>query len=130
VLTLALRTDKPLAELYLYDGKTLLVEYTWEAHRELSNTLHAAIDNVLKKAKKSIEDLERVAVYQGPGSFTGLRIGCSVANAIGYSLGIPVVGGGARHETWLDDALGSKVEDFVPVYPVYGSDPHITAPRK
>lgn len=34
--------------------------------------------------------LEGIAVETGPGSFTGLRVGVSVANALGFSLGIPV----------------------------------------
>lgn len=36
--------------------------------------------------------LEGIEVETGPGSFTGLRVGASVANALGYSLGIPVNG--------------------------------------
>lgn len=36
--------------------------------------------------------LKRIEVETGPGSFTGLRVGVSVANALGYSLGIPVNG--------------------------------------
>src|SRR3989344_1792281 len=38
------------------------------------------------------KDLEGVEVEKGPGSFTGLRVGVSVANALGFSLGIPVNG--------------------------------------
>ena len=36
--------------------------------------------------------LEAIEVETGPGSFTGIRVGVSVANALGYSLGIPVNG--------------------------------------
>lgn len=38
------------------------------------------------------ELLEGIEVETGPGSFTGLRVGVSVANALGFSLGIPVNG--------------------------------------
>ncbi len=38
------------------------------------------------------EDLEGIEVEKGPGSFTGLRVGVSVANALGFALGIPVNG--------------------------------------
>ena len=38
------------------------------------------------------KDLKEVEVEIGPGSFTGLRVGVSVANALGYSLNIPVNG--------------------------------------
>ena len=43
--------------------------------------------------------LEGIEVETGPGSFTGLRVGVSVANALGYSLGIPV--NGKKIETGL-----------------------------
>lgn len=43
--------------------------------------------------------LEGVEVETGPGSFTGLRVGVSVANALGFALGIPV--NGKRLETKL-----------------------------
>lgn len=38
------------------------------------------------------KQLDGIEVETGPGSFTGLRVGVSVANALGYSLGIPVNG--------------------------------------
>lgn len=39
-----------------------------------------------------VKSLTAIEVSTGPGSFTGLRVGVSVANALGYSLGIPVNG--------------------------------------
>lgn len=41
---------------------------------------------------KLLQPLEGIEVETGPGSFTGLRVGVSVANALGFSLGIPVNG--------------------------------------
>lgn len=38
------------------------------------------------------KDLDGIEVEKGPGSFTGLRVGVSVANALGFALGIPVNG--------------------------------------
>ena len=40
--------------------------------------------------KKTLEDLTEIEVETGPGSFTGLRVGISVANALGWALKIPV----------------------------------------
>ncbi len=45
-MILALRTDKPEAELYLYDDKACLDSLTWQAHRELSDTLLIKIDEL------------------------------------------------------------------------------------
>lgn len=45
---------------------------------------------LLKSQKLTFKDLKAIEVTTGPGSFTGLRVGVSVANALGFSLNIPV----------------------------------------
>lgn len=57
-----------------------------------SRELLPKIDKLLKKNRIKLFDLNVIAVYQGPGSFTGLRVGISVANALAWGLDIPVVG--------------------------------------
>lgn len=128
MITLALRTDKPEAEIYLYDGDKKLAELKWEAHRQLGTTIHNKIKEILSLQGKSFNDIGRVAVYRGPGSFTGLRIGVSVANALAYGLNIPVVSGVG--EKWLEECLSSNVTEFIPVVIAYGSNPHITEQKK
>jgi len=63
-----------------------------EARKEKSQKLLPFIIETLKKKKKKIEDIKEIEVNTGPGSFTGLRVGVSVANAIGWALDIPVNG--------------------------------------
>ena len=63
-----------------------------DATREKSQKLLPFIDEVLKKKGKKPGDLTEIEVNTGPGSFTGLRVGVSVANAMGWALGIPVNG--------------------------------------
>lgn len=48
------------------------------------------IDSLLKKHKVKLEDIHEIEVNVGPGSFTGIRVGTSIANALGFVLGIPV----------------------------------------
>lgn len=55
-----------------------------------SQALLPAIVTVLKKHKIKPQELEEVEVNVGPGSYTGLRVGVSVANTLGHFLGIPV----------------------------------------
>jgi tRNA threonylcarbamoyladenosine biosynthesis protein TsaB len=55
-----------------------------------SQVLLPIIDKILKKNKLEYADLKGIEVETGPGSFTGLRVGVAVANALSYSLGIPV----------------------------------------
>ncbi len=50
------------------------------------------INQILNKNKKTLKDLTAIEVETGPGSFTGLRVGISVANALGWVLKIPVNG--------------------------------------
>ncbi len=57
-----------------------------------SQVLLGLIDQVLRKAQIDKSDLTEVKVMTGPGSFTGIRVGVAVANALGYALKIPVNG--------------------------------------
>lgn len=50
------------------------------------------IDGLLKKNELTINDINQIKVKTGPGSFTGLRVGISIANALGFALNIPVNG--------------------------------------
>ena len=50
------------------------------------------IEDLLKKTGSRVEDLEAVAVSKGPGSYTGLRIGVSVAKGMAYAASIPLIG--------------------------------------
>lgn len=57
-----------------------------------SEKLLTGIDSLLKKIKADASQLKVVAVVIGPGGFTSVRIGVAVANALGYSLNLPIIG--------------------------------------
>jgi tRNA threonylcarbamoyladenosine biosynthesis protein TsaB len=130
MMTLALRTDKPEAELYLFKDDKKLAEIKWPAHRELAETLNTKIEEILNKSSISYDKLEGIAVYKGPGSFTGLRIGMSVANALAYAQSIPIVA--KTGENWLEKSIQSlqKGENDKVSVPEYGASANITKPRK
>jgi len=67
-----------------------------------SQILLPLIDQLLEKNQLNYTDLKAIEVETGPGSFTGLRVGVSVANALGYSLKIPVNGKKAETELNYD----------------------------
>ncbi len=50
------------------------------------------IDTLLKKHNLIVQDLDAITVNTGPGSFTGLRVGISVANTLGATLQVPING--------------------------------------
>lgn len=130
-MILGIRTDKPEAELYLYKDQVLIDSLMWQAHRELSGTLLSKIDKLLSSNAVQKNDLAGIIAYQGPGSFTGLRIGLSVANTLAYSLNIVVVA--VSGENWQKKALAElrQQQDYNrPATPLYGSEAHITQPRK
>ncbi len=130
MLILTLRTDKPEAEVGLFDGKTQIAYEAWQAHRELSNTVHKKIKALLDREQKTLEDIRGIVCFQGPGSFTGLRIGLTVANALAYGLDTPVVA--TQGEDWIAKGI-ARIEkgDYDPVaLPEYGANAHITLPKK
>lgn len=50
------------------------------------------IEEILSEQKLTLSDITEITVTTGPGSFTGLRVGATVANALGFLLGVPVNG--------------------------------------
>lgn len=130
MMILTIRTDKPEAEIGLYDSDKKLSYETWQAHRELAETIHKKIDELLNKSSNSLGDLEGIVVFKGPGSFTGLRIGLSVANALAYALEVPIVA--CDGDDWIADGLQKLQagENDKIALPEYGSPPHVTPPNK
>lgn len=129
-MTLTIKTDQSEAELGLYDADKLVELVKWEAGRQLAETIHTKIDELLKAHNKSQNDLTGLICFKGPGSFTGLRIGLTVGNAMAYGLGIPIVG--TVGENWIQEGvkrLAAQADDGQ-VIPDYGAPVHITPPRK
>lgn len=50
------------------------------------------IEALLSEHSLSLQDITAIEVQPGPGSFTGVRVGVSVANTLAFALGIPVNG--------------------------------------
>lgn len=73
------------------DGQTLLCKEIAESGYSHAEKLHVFIEEILKEAHLTFEDLSAIAVSQGPGSYTGLRIGVSAAKGLCYSLNIPLL---------------------------------------
>src|SRR5258708_6221850 len=130
MIILTVRTDKPIAEIGLYDGQKQLEYYVWEAHRQLGTTIHVKIKGLLERKGKTLHDVQGIACFQGPGSFTGLRIGLSVANAFASALRVPIVARQDPHwlESGLADLLASKNDQLA--LPEYGAEVHITQQKK
>lgn len=128
-MILMLDTSTPTCRLALLVGDNQF-DYEWEAGRQLAKGLLGYIQQCLADQGASFRDLTGLAVMDGPGSFTGLRIGLTVMNTLADSLSIPIVA--CRGDAWQLEArqrLAAGSDDQI-VMPHYGADANITKPRK
>lgn len=89
---LALETSaKSVSAAVVENGAVLASSYqnTGLTH---SRTLMPLVDGMLKAAELSLDAMELIAVAQGPGSFTGLRIGVSAAKGLAWAKELPCCG--------------------------------------
>ena len=116
-------------ELIVSQNKKVLARKKFQAKYRQAEKLLPAIDSLLKHKKIKLSDMKMIKVAnQGkkfaPGhqtGFTALRIGVATANALGYALGIPVVG---------SNGLKTKNKEFNIIKPIYHKEPNITMARK
>lgn len=73
------------------DGKTILCKEMAEAGYSHAEKLHVFIEECLKESNLTFKDLSAIAVSQGPGSYTGLRIGVSTAKGLCFALDLPLI---------------------------------------
>jgi len=128
-MILLLDTSTALCKLTLIDGDARY-ETEWQADRMLARELLGYIKANLDTHSWTWADISGIGVLQGPGSFTGLRIGLTILNTLADSQSVPIVGG--QGKAWQDVALeklNSGQNDRI-VLPFYGGDAHITTPRK
>jgi tRNA threonylcarbamoyladenosine biosynthesis protein TsaB len=90
-LLLAIDTASRMMSLALHDGRRLHYEATWHSANNHTIELAPAIQRALEQIECTPADLSAVAVAQGPGSFTGLRIGMSVAKGLALAHQIALV---------------------------------------
>jgi len=89
---LAIDTSTQVSSVAVISGGKLAAELTMQARLTHSETLMPHVRQVLKMAGLKKEQLSGIAVSQGPGSFTGLRIGLAAAKAMAYVLDVPLLG--------------------------------------
>lgn len=79
-LVVAILIDGKIA--YLYDNND---------DKDTSSKIMPVIDEAFKKSKIIPKEIDKIFVVNGPGSFTGIRVGLTVAKVMGYSFNIPVI---------------------------------------
>ena len=92
MLILAFETSAKAASVALHDGKKLLGESYQNTGLTHSQTLMVMAEDLLKQCGKKACDVTAVAVAEGPGSFTGVRIGVAAAKGFAWGAELPCYG--------------------------------------
>ena len=88
----AFDTSSKALTLAILEDETLLAQMTLNIKKNHSITLMPAIDFLMNSLDLKPTDLNRIAVAQGPGSYTGLRIAVATAKTLAHTLKIELVG--------------------------------------
>ncbi len=105
----AIDTSSDRAGVALFDGVDVTV-LAWNARRNHTVDTLAQLDHLLRLAGIPLYQLDGVVVGTGPGSFSALRVGLSMAKGLVFSLGVPLLGIAttdalAAQFAWLDRPL-------------------------
>ena len=89
ILVIDTSSNKEISVGLEIDGKMEILKHAVDRRTQAVLPL---TEKLLKKNKLTLKNLTGIKVNPGPGSFTGLRVGVSVANTLGYLLKIPING--------------------------------------
>jgi tRNA threonylcarbamoyladenosine biosynthesis protein TsaB len=90
-LILGLESSGQTGSVGLLQGETFLYSATSFLPQSQAALLPVLVKNALELGNKKPETIDALAISTGPGSYTGLRIGISLAMGLAFSLGLPVV---------------------------------------
>lgn len=89
---LAFDTSNQPLSVAIVDNQKIITEQTINMKRNHTVQLLPAIDEALKQANLTLDDIDRIAVADGPGSYTGLRIAVTTAKSLAWAKEIELVG--------------------------------------
>jgi len=90
-MLLAIDTASRFMSLALHDGYTLVAEQTHYTNNQHTEQLSVSIQRLLQGCALSVKELSVLAISQGPGSFSGLRVGFGVAKGLATARRLPMV---------------------------------------
>ena len=88
---LALDSSGLVATVAVLEDDVMVAEYTTCYKKTHSQTLLPMLDEIKKMTELDMKSIDAIAVTKGPGSFTGLRIGCATAKGLGLALDCPLI---------------------------------------
>jgi tRNA threonylcarbamoyladenosine biosynthesis protein TsaB len=112
--TLALDCTAPQGSAILLRGSKIISEQTWNRGQSHAELVLPAIEAALRAAKILVKDLGLLVVCNGPGSFTGVRVGINVMKSFCYAFHIPIVQLSSL-ELWAEAFLEKSQRGFVAI---------------
>lgn len=112
-MLLAIDTSNRLIGLACYDASGVLGECAWQSGNNQTVQLLPQLELLLRHLGKDQNALQAVAVALGPGSWSGLRVGLSIAKGMALAAGLPILGIGT-----LDVLAYQHQRPATPVYPL------------
>ncbi len=88
---LAIESASVTASCAVSNGDKILGEFSLSHKKTHSEKLMPLIEELLSELEIKLQDLDIIAVSEGPGSYTGLRIGAAIAKSMAYAADIPIV---------------------------------------
>lgn len=90
-IILAIETSAENCSVSISVEDSILCALSNNEQKSHAKKLLSTIDNLLKETEISLDELNAIAISEGPGSYTGLRIGVSSAKGLALALGIPII---------------------------------------
>lgn len=87
----AIDTSTKQLSVALSDGQQILAEASYVTSLNHATKLMPLLERMMQEVNWSPRDLTRIVIADGPGSYTGLRIGATTAKTLAYTLGIDLV---------------------------------------
>ncbi len=110
---LAIETSGELCSVAILKSDNIFYEINIAEKNVHSEKLMPAVESILLQSGMKLSDMKAIAVSIGPGSFTGLRIGMSVAKGLAFGAGLPVIPVKTFH------ALALEISKYLPVGTVF-----------
>jgi len=119
-IIISIETATEVCSVALHNGSELLGLCEVDQERSHSKALAGMIKQIVSESGLSLRDLGAVAISQGPGSYTGLRIGTASAKGLCFALDIPLIAVSTlkgmaqgvtslqKHSTWLCPMIDAR----------------------
>jgi len=121
-MILCLETSTRLCSVALFDSVGVIAVWESDESKSHASQLTILAEDILRSAGIGVRDLQAVAVSKGPGSYTGLRIGVSVAKGIAYGASIPLIAADTMLSMFFgigvfltENGLSRQADYFVPM---------------